>query len=258
MATGIRIYSSSYYAKYDGTITLSLRGGTLPANYTYCRFVFYDDGVWSTSVGGGDKTFHITIKIDDVTSATKSTQYVKFKACFMTSAQGSIGGWTDNEITVWLTHDLEKPQILSITPKSPKITEQLRIQCKTVANADYYSLEAMWQNPGSAAFQSKNIRNNISAEELENSPYIYTTPSSTLDGIGQNGMLYYRLKAYSNDKRYTPSTGVYTAVNLNLASNLRFKLGGNWVRGKPYIKVGGQWRRAVKTFVKINGAWKNA
>ena len=124
-----------------------------------------------------------------------------------------------------------------------------------MSNANYYKLIA------------KHMVGNISTEEIvydkisstaTDTVTITTPPIQNLTAIEQKGYIQYAIYAYSDDKRFTVSKSDYASVNLSLASNLRFKLGGAWIRGKPYIKVGGKWHRAVKTYVKVNGKWVNA
>lgn len=270
MGTGVYISANLQYINpYDSNdvygntqITFTLIRGLFPSSHPYISYRLrnQNSAVWSDRIGGGNGAVTLTVPLSNLISESEyknGDRYCKVKACCMTAEQGSIGGWTDNEITLYITDPLAAPKIISITPKSPKITETLKIQCSTVANADYYALEAMWQIPGSGRWYTSKIRDNIPAADLELNPFVETIPGNTLAGITQNGMIYYRLCAYSNNKRYTESCSAYTPVNLDLASNVRFKIGGNWVRGKPYIRTGGQWHRAVKTYIKSNGVWKN-
>ena len=103
------------------------------------------------------------------------------------------------------------------------------------------------------------IQKNISATRFGEVCSTTTVPNRSLPGLKQEGKIAYGITAYSNNQNLYPSSSSdRKIVNLDLASNLRYRRGDVWIRGTPYIKVGGQWRKAVKTYIKVNGVWKNA
>lgn len=242
------------------TLTFSLTVASEYQVWPYCSFRIRlsSDTVWTTRLSGNNGGTTLTVPISDLISSTEHSSGIRacrVKCCGMTAENGAEFGWTENEIQIYITEPLAKPKITSVLPKSPKISEGLTITWTSVSNASYYTLIA------------KHMIGNISTEQIvydkissaaTDTVTITTPPIQNLTAIEQKGYIQYAIYAYSDDKRFTVSKSDYVSVNLNLASNLRFKLGGEWIRGKPYIKVGGKWHRAVKTYVKVNGKWVNA
>lgn len=245
--------------KPSETLTFSLTVASEHQVWPYCSFRIRlsSDTVWTTRLSGNNGGTTLTVPISDLISSTEHSSGIRacrVKCCGMTAKNGAEFGWTENEIDIYITEPLAKPKITSILPKSPKISECLTVKWNTVTNADYYTLKAL-RFVGNIEYET------IIYERLQSGSgdiVSVTTPPIQNLGVEQNGFIRYCVCARSDDKRYTESKSDYVAVNLNLASNLRLKLGGTWIRGKPYIKVGGKWRRAVKTYVKINGKCVNA
>lgn len=158
-----------------------------------------------------------------------------------------------NSVRLFRKSPLAKPVIISIMPKSPKISETLTIKWNQVKHADYYTLYVYVDG------HSYDIQKNISATRFGEVCSTTTVPNRSLPGLKQEGKIAYGITAYSNNQNLYPSSSSdRKIVNLDLASNLRYRRGDVWIRGTPYIKVGGQWRKAVKTYIKVNGVWKNA
>lgn len=236
------------------TLTINEDSGFFKSSYRIFNIQMQGETSWSTRLAQGDNLKSVTVKAADLITDSEyksGIRYCKIKASCRTAINGAITGWTDNEVVVYFTEPLTKPNITSILPKSPKITENLSVSWAAVTNADYYDIEAM-KGDLTTKIVKKNIPKSASLTATVESPAV------SFSGLSQSGYIWYRVIARSNDKRLTESKSDFVSVNLNLASNLRFKLGGAWIRGKPYIKVGGKWHRAVKTYVKVNGVWKNA
>lgn len=262
MATGVKIRinasESPVYVAHTSntslTLTINEDSGFFKSAYRVFNIQMQGETVWTTRLAQGENLKSVTVKAADLITDNEyksGVRYCKIKASCMTAIDGAVTGWTDNEVVVYFIEPLTKSEITSILPKSPKITESLSVSWAAVENADYYDIQAMKSD-----LTTKTVKKNI-----PNSASLSATveaPATSFSGLEQSGYIWYRVIAHSNDKRYTESQSAFVAVNLNLASNLRFKLNGTWVRGKPYIKVGGKWRRAVKTYIKANGKWVNA
>ncbi len=263
MAATIKIDKT--YAASTGSVTLTLSGSPDLSNLTYYEYRANVDGTGEVVVAAGQKMTSATINISK-TGATGTSSCVEFKCVFKTAATVSWDEKTLNTVNLYIIHTLSMPKIVSITPPSPQLSETIRISWLSVDNADYYSVMCAYRdNDKKIIYRSKQVHGNIVKDTGSDVVYVDTCPQNYSDMplIEQSGYLWYNIVAYSNSPAYTRSSNPtseneYTIVNLNLASNLRFKLGGEWIRGKPYIKVGGKWHRAVKTYVKINGKWVNA
>ena len=245
--------------KPSETLTFSLTVASEHQVWPCCSFRIRlsSDTVWTTRLSGNNGGTTLTVPISDLISGIEHSSGIRacrVKCCGMTAENGAEFGWTENEIQIYITEPLAKPKITSILPKSPKISECLTVKWNTVPNADYYTLKAERQigNIWVSSVVCQNIQGGTGTTVS------VTTPQIQELGVEQKGLIRYSVCAYSNDKRFTGSESNPVTVNLNLASNLRFKLGDAWIRGKPYIKVGGKWHRAVKTYIKVNGKWVNA
>lgn len=267
MGSGVQIKASAQYYDYktSDNITLSLTVSETHQNWKYCSFRVQVEGesIWSTrisNIAGSPYSNGNTKLLTNIRELISASEYnsgirkCKVKCCGLTAEDGVIVGWTENEIDIYITEPLAKPKLTSILPKSPKISECLTVKWNIVPNADYYTLKAERQI-GNIWVSSVVCQNIQGGTETTVS---VTTPQIQELSVEQKGLIRYSVCAYSNNKRFIGSESDPATVNLNLASNLRFKLGGEWIRGKPYIKVGGKWHRAVKTYVKVNGKWVNA
>lgn len=258
---------SPQYISYPSTQEITLTAtGSFPSPYTQYSYEFQLSG--STTAGvvlSVENLKTVKFNISDIMSMTdynNGVSEIEFEVRGYNPSSGIEWSRPSNTVKLYIARPLSTPIIQSITPKSPKITETLRIIWGEVDKADYYTVTAAWRSVGGSSssgetyYRGKIVRDNISAASFSGDPYIDTCPAQYTDG--QYGYLWYNVTAKSNDPRYTSCTSEYYIVNLNLASNLRYKSAGGWIRGKPYIKVGGAWHRAVKTYVKTNGVWKNA
>lgn len=267
MGSGVHIKASEQYFDYNTSdnITLSLTVSEIHQKWTYCSFRVQveGEGVWSsriTNIAGSPYADGGTKLLTNIRSLISQSEYnsgirkCKVKCCGLTAKDGVAVGWTENEIEIYVTEPLAKPKITSILPKSPKISECLTVKWNAVSKANYYTLKAS-RFVGNIEFETTILEN---IQSGTGDTVSVTTPPIQNLGVEQSGFIKYCVCARSNDNRYTESKSDYVTVNLNLASNLRFKLSGEWIRGKPYIKVGGKWRRAVKTYIKVNGKWVNA
>lgn len=258
---------SPQYVAYSASTQITLTAsGSFATGYTQYSYYYEiksnDGGV----VGAGQDLKTVKFALSDVLTAAdynNGVREIKFYVRgYRSDGSGEVWPYPSNTVTLYVTQPLSIPTIQSITPKSPKITETLRLTWVPVTYADSYTVTVSWCSNNAATwdnvtfYSNKTVRDNISAAAFSGDPYIDTCPAQYTDG--QYGYLWYNVTAKSNDPKYTSRTSEYYVVNLNLASNLRYKSTGGWIRGKPYIKVGGAWNRAVKTYVKTNGVWKNA
>lgn len=263
MAATIKIDKT--YATSTGSVTLTLSGSPDYSNLTYYEYRANVDGTGEVVVAAGKKLTSATINISK-TGATGVTSYIEFRCVFKTTATVLWDEKTLNTVKLYIVHSLSMPNVVSVTPASPRLSETIRISWLPVDNADYYNVMCAYRDNGNKTiYKPKLVHGNIVKEAGSDVVYIDTCPQNYSDMplIEQSGYLWYYIVAHSNSPLYTKSAAPtsdnqYTLVNLNLASNLRLKLSGEWIRGKPYVKVSGKWLRAVKTYVKVNGKWVNA
>lgn len=260
---------SPQYTAYSSSARITITAsGSFATGYTYYSYYYKlsNSSDWGV-VASGDNLKTVTFTLSDIMTAAdynSGVSVIEFSVTgYRSDGSGEAWPYPSTRTKLYITRRLTMPVIQSIMPKSPKISETLRLTWLPVANADSYSVSVSWCSENAATstnvtfIDDRTIRSNISAASFSGNPYIDTVPSSYV--TGQYGYLWYCVTAYSTDPMYTTSLQSRDYfVNLNLASNLRYRNANGWIRGKPYIKVGNVWRRAVKTYVKTNGVWKNA
>ena len=216
-------------------------------------------------IGGSSSSISVNVSATGDTNApiTNYTLYYKKSG---TSAETSINMGTSTSSTI-NSLDVDTNYVFRVTATNAG---------GSTTSSDY-TFSTLLTNPTISSFTVSNITPftatlNVSASinPSRTLAYSYSLDGSSWTNYSSNTT--YNLNNLNEETTYTPQVRVRathtgnsssdTVVNTSVTfttpadqAKIYIKKDGSWVKGKTYICVNGQWKKAKKLYIKKNGNW---